>query len=206
MNSFLPDENLVRVGLIALAPNDNVLSNVGQAAWERSGALEIEGALPAEEYTIVRPLVVHGGNRAEVEQLLRDWCDSPNATARCDLILTLGGDGLSPRDVIPDATLAVIERPCPGIAEHLRRYGEPTSAELASQGILTTDTGEGAFLPPPLTRGVAGIRGNTLIVNLPSCYRKPADALRVILPLLPDALAAVAKPAATVTGNLSQPM
>lgn len=206
MNSFLPDENLVRVGLIAVAPNDNVLSNVGQAAWERSGAKEIEEALPAEGYTIVRPLVVHGGNRAEVEQLLKDWCDAPNLSARCDLILTLGGDGLSARDVIPDATLAVIERPCPGIAEHLRSNGEPTNTELASQGILTADTEEGAFLPPALTRGAAGIRGKTLIVNLPSCYRKPSDALAVILPLLSDALAAIARSESSVAGNLSQPM
>lgn len=206
MNSLMPDENLVRVGLLAIAPNDNVLSNVGQAAWERSGALGIEEALPDEEYTIVRPLVVHGGNREEVEQLLRDWCDAPNVSARCDLIFTLGGDGPSPRDVVPDATLAVIERPCPGLAEHLRRFGEPTNAELASQGILTTDTDEDAFLPPALTRGVAGIRGKTLIVNLPSCYHKPADALRVILPLLPQALGALSKQVESITGNLSQPM
>lgn len=206
MSSLLPDENQVRVGLLAVAANDNVLSNVGQAAWERSGAQEIEEALPVEEYTIVRPLVIHGGNRAEVEQLLRDWCDATNVSARCDLILTLGGDGPSPRDVVPDATFAVIERHCPGIAEHLRRFGEPTNAELASQGILTTDTAEGAFLPAPLTRGVAGIRGKTLIVNLPSCYRKPADALRVMLPLLPEALALIHKQIESTTGNLAQPM
>jgi molybdopterin biosynthesis enzyme MoaB len=206
MNPLLPDEKIVRVGLLAVAPNDNMLSNVGQAAWERSGALEIEGTLPVDEYTIVRPLVIHGGNRQEVEQLLRDWCDAPNVTARCDLILTLGGDGPSPRDVIPDATIAVIERPCPGIAEHLRRFGEPTNAELASQGILTPASNEDRFLPPALTRGVAGIRGQTLIVNLPSCYRKPADALRAVLPLLPEALTALTKQVESVAGNLSQPM
>lgn len=203
MSTLMPDENVVRVGLIAVAANDNVLSNVGQAAWERSGALEIEEALPDEQYTIVRPIVVHGGNRAEVEQLLKDWCDVPNISARCDLILTLGGDGFSPRDVVPDATRAVIQRECPGLAEHLRRQGEPSSAELASQGILTTDTTEGSFLPAALTRGVAGIRGQTLIVNLPSCYRKPADAIAAILPLLPDALAAIARPATTETASPS---
>ena len=206
MNSLLPDENLVRVGLLAVAPNDNVLSNVGQAAWERSGALEVEEALPEDHYTIVRPLVIHGGNRPEVEQLLRDWCDAPNISARCDLILTLGGDGLSPRDIVPDATLAVIERPCPGLAELLRRFGEPTNAELASQGILTSDSSDEGFLPPALTRGVAGIRGKTLIVNLPSCYRRPADALRVVLPLLPEALSLVAKQVEATAVNLSQPM
>jgi molybdopterin biosynthesis enzyme MoaB len=198
MTSFLPDENLVRVGVIAVAPNDNVLSNVGQAAWERSGGLEVEETLPEDAYTIVRPIVVHGGNRSEVEQLLRDWCDAPNLSARCDLIFTLGGDGLSPRDIVPDATLAVIERPCPGLAEHLRRCGEPTNAEIASQGILTADTADSHFLPPALTRGVAGIRGHTLIVNIPSCYRKPADALRAILPLIPDALGAISSPSNSV--------
>jgi len=194
MTSLLPDEHLVRVGVIAVAPNDSVLSNVGQAAWERSGGLEVEETLPSDQYTIVRPIVVHGGDRAEVEQLLRDWCDAPNTSARCDLILTLGGDGLSPRDVVPDATVAVIERHCPGLAEHLRRFGEPTSAELASQGILTAENTDTSYLPAALTRGVAGIRGHTLIINLPSCYRRPADALRVILPLIPEALAAIAAP------------
>jgi molybdopterin biosynthesis enzyme MoaB len=195
MNSLFPDEHLVRVGLIAVATSDEVLSNVGQTAWEDSGGLDTEQALPADSYTIVRPIVVRGGDRKEIEQLLRDWCDAPNITARCDLILTLGGDGPSPRDVVADATQAVIERPCPGLAEHLRRFGEPTAAELAGQGILTTDTGESHFIPAALTRGVAGIRGQTLIVNLPSCYRRPANALAVLLPLLPEALAAIGAPA-----------
>jgi|SRR5579884_3279758 len=221
MNSLLPEENVAKVGLIAVALSDDVLSNVGQGAWERSGGLEIEQALPAEEYVIVRPIVVHGGNRAEVEQLLRDWCDAPNASARCDLILTVGGDGLSPRDVIPDATEAVIERRCPGLAEHLRQHAAPNGAELAGEGgaagdepdslaksgaepaslVLSAEGGERPFVPAALTRAVAGIRGQTLIINLPSCYRRPADALAVILPLLPEALAAVSSPRTKLTGE-----
>ena len=59
--------------------------------------------------------------QAEVERILRDWCDVPNVQARCDLILTVGGTGYSCLDVLPDAAAAVIERPAPGIADLLRR-------------------------------------------------------------------------------------
>jgi molybdenum cofactor synthesis domain-containing protein len=85
-----------------------------------------------------------------------------------DLILTTGGTGLSPTDVTPEATRAVLEREAPGIAEAVRRYG-------AENGVPTS----------VLSRGLAGIAARTLIVNLPGSTGGVRDALAVLGPLLP---------------------
>ncbi len=84
-----------------------------------------------------------------------------------DVVLTTGGTGLSPTDVTPEATRAVIERDAPGIADAVRRAGEaavPTSV---------------------LSRGIAGTAGRTLIVNLPGSTGGVRDGLAVLGPLLP---------------------
>ena len=85
-----------------------------------------------------------------------------------DVILTTGGTGLSPTDVTPEATRAVLDREAPGIAEAVRRYG-------AENGVPTS----------VLSRGLAGITGRTLIVNLPGSTGGVRDALAVLGPLLP---------------------
>lgn len=89
---------------------------------------------------------------------------------RVNLILTTGGTGLSPRDNTPEATLAVIEREVPGLAEAMRRE----SAKKTSHAMLT--------------RSVAGVRGRTLIVNLPGSVKAVRECLEVILPALPHGL------------------
>ncbi|SHG81872.1 MogA/MoaB family molybdenum cofactor biosynthesis protein [Geodermatophilus nigrescens] len=84
-----------------------------------------------------------------------------------DVVLTTGGTGLSPTDVTPEATRAVVEREAPGLAEAVRRYGEgkvPTSV---------------------LSRGIAGTAGRTLVVNLPGSTGGVRDGLAVLGPLLP---------------------
>jgi molybdenum cofactor synthesis domain-containing protein len=85
-----------------------------------------------------------------------------------DVVLTTGGTGLSPTDVTPEATRAVLEREAPGIAEAIRRYG-------AEHGVPTS----------VLSRGLAGIAGRTLIVNLPGSTGGVRDGLAVLGPLLP---------------------
>jgi molybdenum cofactor synthesis domain-containing protein len=85
-----------------------------------------------------------------------------------DVIVTTGGTGLSPTDVTPEATRAVIEREAPGIAEAVRRYG-------AENGVPTS----------VLSRGLAGVAGRTLIVNLPGSTGGVRDGLAVLGPLLP---------------------
>jgi molybdenum cofactor synthesis domain-containing protein len=90
--------------------------------------------------------------------------------AGADLVLTSGGTGLAPRDVTPEATLAVLDREAPGIAEAMR-------AETAKLQRLSW-----------LSRGVAGTRGRTLIVNLPGNPKAVRECLDVLAPMLPHAL------------------
>lgn len=100
---------------------------------------------------------------AELEVVLREAI-----AGGADVILTTGGTGLSPTDVTPEATRGVLEREAPGIAEAVRRYG-------ADKGVPTS----------VLSRGLAGITGRTLIVNLPGSTGGVRDALAVLGPLLP---------------------
>jgi molybdopterin adenylyltransferase len=94
----------------------------------------------------------------EIVRALLEWADGGG----CDVILTTGGTGLSPRDVTPEATRAVLEREAPGIAEALRARALP------------------AFPRAALSRGLAGVRGTTLIVNLPGSPGGVADGLAVL--------------------------
>ncbi|MGD0281015.1 MAG: MogA/MoaB family molybdenum cofactor biosynthesis protein [Dissulfurispiraceae bacterium] len=91
-------------------------------------------------------------------------------TGKVDLILTTGGTGLSPRDVTPDATLDVIERQVPGIAEAMRMEGmKKTNRSM-------------------LSRAVAGVKGQTLIINLPGSPKAVKENLETILDVLPHAV------------------
>jgi molybdenum cofactor synthesis domain-containing protein len=98
----------------------------------------------------------------ELEMVLR-----AAVASGADLVVTTGGTGLSPTDVTPEATRLILQREAPGIAEAVRRYGEgkvPTSV---------------------LSRGVAGIAGSSLVVNLPGSTGGVRDGLAVLGPLLP---------------------
>jgi len=104
--------------------------------------------------------------REQIEATLREWSDEKQV----NLILTTGGTGLAPRDVTPEATKEVIEREAPGIAEAMRAF----SLQQTPFGMLS--------------RGVAGTRGHTLIINLPGSPKAVQECLECILPVLPHAV------------------
>lgn len=89
---------------------------------------------------------------------------------RCDVIFTTGGTGFAPRDVTPEATKAVIEKEVPGISEAIR-----------ARSLAVTDRAM-------LSRAVSGIRGQTLIINLPGSPKAVCESIEVVLPVLPHAV------------------
>jgi molybdopterin adenylyltransferase len=105
--------------------------------------------------------------RTVIADRLRHYCDGHSI----DLLLTVGGTGFSPRDVTPEASCEVIERSAPGLDEAMR-----TASLVHSPHAM-------------LSRGYSGIRGSTLIINLPGSKPAATENLMVILPALPHGLA-----------------
>jgi molybdopterin adenylyltransferase len=103
---------------------------------------------------------------AQIRSLLSKLADAQNI----DVILTTGGTGIGPRDSTPEATQAVAERLVPGMAEEMRR-----------QGLAHTPRAI-------LSRGVAAIRGNTLILNLPGSPKGAVESLDAVAALLPHSV------------------
>jgi molybdenum cofactor synthesis domain-containing protein len=121
---------------------------------------------PPLEATVSEQAIVPD-DRTSIEATLRHWADD----LRLNMVLTTGGTGLSPTDVTPEATLAVVDRLVPGLAEAMR-------AESLRQTPYAM-----------LSRSVAGCRDATLIINLPGSPKGVRECLGVILPALPHAIA-----------------
>ena len=127
---------------------------------------------------LLRQMVIeHLEAKVELEAVVPDEVDIIKGTLMVwsdevglDLILTTGGTGFGPRDVTPEATKAVIEREAPGLAETMRAKG----LEITPHAILS--------------RAVAGIRGHTLIVNLPGSPKAVREDLEAILPAIPHGI------------------
>ncbi len=135
-----------------------------------SGDLAASRCLAGGHYVVARAL--EPDDRARISACLRAWCDAGTA----DIIITTGGTGLAPRDVTPEATCDIAERDVPGIP-----------IALWIEGLKETPYAV-------LSRGVAVVRGQTLIVNLPGNPKAVAEGMDVLLPLFPHIAHVLAGP------------
>jgi molybdenum cofactor synthesis domain-containing protein len=148
----------MRVGILTL-------SDTRTEASDESGRAvrAVVGTLPAAE--VVASDIVPD-DRAAIEAALVRLADE----VRCDLVLTTGGTGVAPRDVTPEATAAVCDRLVPGLGEAMR------AASLAKTPMAM------------ISRATAGLRGATLIVNLPGSPKGARECLEAVLPAIPHAV------------------
>lgn len=143
---------MYKVGIVTLSDKG--------AAGEREdvSGKKIMELLAGEQYEVVSYKVLPDERKQIEEELIRlaDECD-------CNLVLTTGGTGFSPRDITPEATLEVADRNAPGIAEAIRAF----SMTVTKRAMLS--------------RGVSVIRGQTLIINLPGSPKAVEESLTFIL-------------------------
>ena len=117
--------------------------------------------------------------KEKIEKALIYLCDDVKA----DVVLTTGGTGFAPRDITPEATKAIIEREAPGIAEAIRIK----SLQITPKAMLS--------------RSMSGIRGKSLIVNLPGSPKAVRESLEFILPVLPHAVEVLSGNTQSCGGN-----
>ena len=149
----------IRFGILTLSDRSSRGERVDASGPALANLIQGEG------WSVVKQSVLPDEEQA-IRQILMEWSDS----GEVDVILTTGGTGFAPRDVTPEATRAVIQREAPGLAEAMR---------LASLKVTPHAM---------LSRIVTGIRGKTLIVNLPGSPKGAVENLQVILPVMPHAI------------------
>ena len=142
-----------------------VLSDRAAAGQRADACLPVMKEQLGPAYRIVEEIVI-ADDPGELQARLIDICDGGKAS----LVLTSGGTGLSPRDRTPQATAAILDYEVPGIAEAIRA----ASVKIVKSAMLS--------------RGIAGVRHKTLIVNLPGSPKAVAESLAVIVSVLPHAV------------------
>jgi len=149
----------IRFGILTLSDR----SASGERA-DASGPALAE-LIHAQGWSIVKQQILPDDETA-IRAALIEWADS----RAVDVILTTGGTGFALRDVTPEATRAVIQREAPGLAETMRAESLKKTPHAM------------------LSRAVAGIRGRTLIINLPGSPKGALENLQTLLPVLPHAV------------------
>ena len=153
---------MLRAGVLTISDRSS------QGLREDASGPQLAEMLRQQEIEVVWTAVVPDEER-EISQALSRWADENSA----DLILTSGGTGLSPRDVTPEATMAVIQRLIPGMAEAMR-----------AASLLKTPHAM-------ISRAIAGVRGKTLIINLPGSPKGAAENLEAVMPAIKHAIAKI---------------
>jgi molybdenum cofactor synthesis domain-containing protein len=161
LHSDIPDKEdtmAIRVGILTLSDTRTPATDEsGQAV--RDVLARLEGAEVVEYY-------VAADNLECIKAELIRFSDD----VKCQIVVTTGGTGVAPRDVTPEATVAVCDRLVPGLGEAMR------AASLAKTPMAM------------ISRATAGIRGETLIVNLPGSPKGARECLEVVLPVLGHAV------------------
>jgi molybdopterin adenylyltransferase len=164
----------MRIGILTVSDR----SSIGERPDESGPALV--NAVLEQGWQVIQTAILPD----EIDQLvalLIEWVDG----GEMDIIFTTGGTGFSPRDVTPEATLAIIQRPCPGLAEAMRS----ASLRITPHAMLS--------------RATAGIRSRTLIVNLPGSPKGAVENLAVLIPVLPHAVQLLREDPSAEAGHLS---
>jgi molybdopterin adenylyltransferase len=150
---------MVRIAILTIS------DRAAQGVYEdTSGPLIAKIIEDRTGWTIVEQQIV-GDEINEIVEILESWVEK-----KLDLVLTSGGTGFAPRDVTPEATMQVIDRLAPGITEAMRLEGLKITPHAM------------------LSRSVAGMKGKTLIINLPGSPKAVKENLDVVLPVLGHAI------------------
>lgn len=166
----------MRVGVLTISDR----SSRGERA-DLSGP-QLAQSVEQQGWQVVQKAIV-SDEMDDIRTALTDWADG----GEVDLILTTGGTGFAPRDMAPEATRSVLERETPGLTEAMRA----ASLRITPHAMLS--------------RAAAGIRGTTLIVNLPGSPKAAVENLAVIIPVLPHAVDLLRDDPGAEAGHRMQP-
>jgi molybdenum cofactor synthesis domain-containing protein len=144
--------------IVALRVGILTISDAGSRGERADGSGDLIASWAGERGYLVAERTLVPDDTGRIAAVLAEWADGN----RADVILTTGGTGLTARDVTPEATRAILEKEAPGIAEALRTTAFPRFPRSA------------------LSRGLAGVRGSTLIINLPGSTGGVRDGLAVL--------------------------